>query len=497
MTNQLNRFFSLIPLTSALLVLSACGSLILLGHGAEVPLRAESEAFPGGDGSVGRSPYASFELPATNLPEIQRPLFHAGKALANQPWVKAPTATDSRDGLGPLYNARTCLGCHINGGRGPLPSNEDQAIFTAILRLSVPGEKDPQRGSLPEPVYGDQIQGQSVALSHQLRGRIPAKQPDANSEAPPEARVYLSWQEKNYEYPDGEVRTLRYPQRRIKELGYGALSSQALFSLRAAPAIHGMGLLEAIGQSDIDALADPFDVDDDGISGKVNQVWNFERGAAVPGRFGWKANRANLRITIAGAFQGDVGITNPVFPSQPCTTSQLRCQRAPSGNGAAGFELPEPLLALTINFVESIGVPTARGQTEQTKLGREKFYSSGCAACHQPTFTTKLMAGERAHLGKQVIWPYTDLLLHDMGAGLADGRPDYEASGSEWRTPPLWGVGLSGLVNGVETLLHDGRARNVEEAILWHGGEGEAAQRVFSALDKHEREALLAFVESL
>ena len=492
-----NLVFFLLAGTVALLLLSACGSLVSSGRDAEVPSPEPSEAFPGGSGSVQLVPFASFELPASNLPEVQRPLFHAGKALANQPWVKAPTATDSRDGLGPLYNARTCLGCHINGGRGPLPLNPDQAIFTAILRLSIPGEADLQRGVLPEPVYGDQIQGQSVALSHQLRGKIPTKDPDVNPEAPPEARVYLDWQEKIFEYPDGERRTLRFPQPRIEELGYGPLNPQSLFSLRAAPAIHGMGLVAAIDQGDIDALADPVDRDGDGISGKINRVWDFENGQMAPGRFGWKANRANLRITVAGAFQGDVGITNPVFHGQPCTPSQRRCQNAPNGNDAAGFELPERLLALTVKFVESIGVPIRRSPTEHAEVGREKFYSSGCAGCHHPSFTTRRLASDRAHLGQQLIWPYTDLLLHDMGPDLADGRPDYQASGSEWRTSPLWGVGLSGDVNGVETLLHDGRARNVEEAILWHGGEGEAARNVFAALQKREREALIAFVESL
>ncbi|MFT6288267.1 MAG: CxxC motif-containing protein (DUF1111 family) [Alcanivorax sp.] len=489
-------FFGLNPPGFALLtfiVLAACS----VEHSAPVPARVVSESFPGGEGSVKYQPFASFELPVSNLPEAQIPFFHAGKALANQPWIKAPAATDSRDGLGPVYNARTCLGCHIKGGRGPLPHTSEQAIFTAILRLSVPGEKDPERGSRPDPVYGDQIQGQSVALSHQLRGRIPPKDPDTNPEPPPEARVYLDWSEKSFEYPDGEVRALRVPQPRIEELGYGHLNSQARFSLRAAPAIHGMGLLAVIDQKDIDSLADPHDLDDNGISGRVNQVWDFERGAAVPGRFGWKANRASLRITTAGAFQSDVGITNPVFSAQPCTASQRRCLRTPNGNDAQGFELPERLLALTVSFVESIGVPVSRDQTEQTLVGRERFFTSGCAACHQPTFTTKALAGDRAHLGNQTIWPYTDLLLHDMGAELADERPDYEASGSEWRTPPLWGVGLSARVNGVKTLLHDGRARNIEEAILWHGGEGDGARRRFAALDKRAREALISFVESL
>ena len=501
MATGLKFFRRTITARVAFPTLCLCLSIAFLCNADELsstaPERLPAEAFPGGEGSVGFSPFASFELPAANLPEPQRPLFHAGKALANQPWIKAPTGTDARDGLGPLYNARTCLGCHINGGRGPVPDSGEQAIFTAILRLSVPGEDNLEQGSQPDPVYGHQLQGQSVALSHQLRGRIAPKDPATNPEAPPEARVYIDWREKTYKYPDGEVRTLRVPQTRIEELGYGALDPLALFSLRTAPAIHGLGLLEAIDQDHIDELADPDDFDNDGISGRVNRVWDFERQVIVPGRFGWKANRANLRITTAGAFQADVGITNPIFPEQPCTVSQQRCKRTPNGNNADGIELPEHLLALTVGFVSNIGVPASREQTMQTELGRDLFFRVGCAGCHRPSFTTKTLEGNFAHLGLQKIWPYTDLLLHDMGPELSDGRPDYQASGSEWRTPPLWGLGLSAAVNGVGTFLHDGRARNVEEAILWHGGEAAPTRDSFTELTKSEREAVIEFVNSL
>ncbi|MEM1111024.1 MAG: di-heme oxidoredictase family protein [Pseudomonadota bacterium] len=484
-------------LCSLALLITFNGAACSRGTGAPAPPRLASEAFPGGEGSVKFKPFASFELPAANLPQAQRPHFHAGKALGNQPWIKAPTATDARDGLGPVYNARTCLACHVNGGRGRVPDSGEQPIFSAIVRLSVPGTYDHELGSQPEPVYGDQIQGQSVALSHQLRGRVPLKDPVTNPEAPPEARVFIDWLEKEFIYPDGEVRLLRYPSTRFEELGYGELQQQTQRSLRAAPAIHGLGLLEAVDQASVDALADPDDKDGDGISGRVNQVWDFEAAATVPGRFGWKANRANLRITTAGAFQGDVGISNPVFPEQPCSNAQRRCRRTPTGNNSEGMELPEPMLALTTNFVRNIGVPRARELTERAALGRNHFHESGCAACHNPSFRTSPQAADFAHLGDQVIWPYTDLLLHDMGHELADGRPDYTASGSEWRTPPLWGLGLSQRVNGVNTLLHDGRARTVEEAVLWHGGEAGASRDAFAALKRVDRDALVAFVESL
>lgn len=488
-------FHHLITVAGAALALCACATIAEPNNA--IPARSISEALPGGEGSVKSRPFASFQLPAANLPESQRPLFHAGKALANQPWIKAPTVTDARDGLGPIYNARTCLGCHINGGRGSVPQSDNEAIFTAIVRLSVPGDKDAVRGSQPDPRYGDQLQGQSVALSHQLRGKIPRKNPVTNPEPPPEARIYLDWLEKTFTYTDGESVTLRSPMLRLEELGYGPVDPSALFSLRAAPAIAGMGLLEAIDQTTINALSDPKDSDADGISGRVNQVWDFEQGATVPGRFGWKANRSNLRITTASAFHGDLGISNPIFPGQPCTALQPRCQRTTNGNDANGFELPEHLLALTVGFVRNIGVPSSRQPTAQSELGRTHFFDAGCAACHQPSYITEVRSGDLAHLGGQTIWPYTNLLLHDMGPSLADERPDYDASGSEWRTPPLWGIGLSAKVNGIATLLHDGRARNVEEAILWHGGEGAKARMAFTAMDKRDREALIAFVESL
>ena len=451
---------------------------------------------PGGAGSVKFTPFPSYELPAANLPVEARPEFHAGKALANQAWVKAPTITDARDGLGPLYNARTCLACHANGGRGQLPEAADTPLFSGILRLSLPG-RDPIRGVVPDPIYGEQLQVQSVALTHQLRGRIRHINAAENPEPPPEAQVYIEWREHSFEYPDGQRKSLRRPKPRIDELGYGPLPVALLTSLRAAPAIHGMGLIEAIPQAAIDALADPQDSNGDGISGRVNRVWDPALGANAPGRFGWKANRPGLRVTVAAAFQGDVGISNPLFNEQPCTAVQTRCRRLVSGAGTDGFELPDSLLDLTTEFVRNIGVPAAREGLAAADTGRRQFHAVGCAQCHHPSFKTAEQGIDRAHLGNQLIWPYSDLLLHDMGEGLADGRPDYAADGQEWRTPPLWGIGLSKQVNGVQRFLHDGRARDLEEAILWHGGEASAARQAFAELAVSDRVELLRFLEAL
>lgn len=487
---------------SAVLSLSACqpdAPSSTAQTESVVPALNASEHLPGGIGSSAIMPFPSYEKPVTNLPARAKADFYAGKALAHQPWVKAPTATTARDGLGPLYNARTCLACHINGGRGTVPADNSTPLFNAFLRLSLPGS-DPVAGVIPEPVYGDQLQSQSTALSHQLR----SSQNDLASpdDVAPEGYVYLNWQTRAFTYPDGQHAELRWPEADIRNLGYGPLHEHTLFSLRVAPPIHGMGLLELIDQADIDALADEHDRNQDGISGRVNQVWDVELQKTVPGRFGLKANRPTMAMVVAGAFANDVGISNPLFPAQPCTDAQTICLQQVTGNDEQGkdqqgTELPHTLLQLVINFNRNLAVPERRNADHPEVIaGRSLFYQSGCAACHQPSFVTG-ESSEFPHLSQQVIWPYSDLLLHDMGEELADQRPDYAAGGREWRTPPLWGLGLSQQINGSTTLLHDGRARSVEEAILWHGGEALRARQTFVNLPAEERKALLRFVQSL
>ena len=298
-------------------------------------------------------------------------------------------------------------------------------------------------------------------------------------------------------YPDQQQVELRAPKLDIRQLNYGPLHPQTKFSLRNAPAIHGMGLLEAIDQRDINALQDPDDKNGDAISGRINMVWDPVTQTTQPGRFGLKASRPNLQTTIAGAFANDIGISNPLFPSQPCTTSQMHCTLQVNGNNTDGFELPQDLLDLVVNFNRNLAVPKRSAeQYKNTQNGRALFYQTGCANCHTPRFVTPQSAA-LPHLSNQVIWPYSDLLLHDMGKALADNRPDFIASGSEWRTPPLWGNGLQQPMNGYQQLMHDGRAQSVEEAILWHGGEAQNTKQKFTELNKKERQQLIKFVESL
>jgi len=463
-----------------------------------VEFDSASAALPGGEGSTAFLPFPSYDKPFANLPENARADFYAGKALAEQPWIKAPTTTTARDGLGPIYNARTCLSCHIRGGRGRMPDSGGE-LRQGIVRLSLSPQASEQHanslsllGVIPEPTYGDQLQTQSVSLAHQLRQKA-AKTEFSKTDVPPEAYVKIVWHERNFSYPDGATANLRKPLIELTNQGYGELHQDTRFSLRNAPPIHGMGLLERIPQSSIDSIADPQDNNRDGISGRVNQVWDVEAKQTRPGRFGLKANRPSLAMAVAGAFANDVGISNPLFSESPCTPKQTRCLQQANGNDAEGVELPAHLLELVVNFNRNLGVPSAR---ESSENGRRAFTHVGCVNCHQPSFTTSLDP-QRPHLSQQIIWPYSDLLLHDMSEELADNRTDFTANGSEWRTPPLWGLGLSAKVNGSMHLLHDGRARSVEEAILWHSGEGENAKQLFTALPEETRLALIQFVESL
>ena len=450
---------------------------------------------PGGDTTIAVGPTPSLVQPAANLNDEAKSRFYAGKALATQPWVRAPTTTDARDGLGPVYNARSCLACHIQGGRGPTASHEDEPLLASLVRLSLPG-RGPHGEPLPEPTYGTQLQPQSTSLSHQLRGH-PGVDAGKDRGPAPEARTFIRWTAVPFQYPDGNTVQLRSPALEVQELGYGPLHPDTKKGIRHAPSLAGVGLLELVDQADIERRADPEDEDGDGISGRVNRVWDPESGVERPGRFGLKANQPSVRVQVAGAFSGDMGITSPVFPQQPCTERQPRCQAARHGDDADGFEITEQLLQLVVFFNMSIAVPERRKPSHPKVVrGAELFAQTGCASCHTPHYVTGTNPAY-PHLSNQDIWPYTDLLLHDMGADLADGRQDYLATGSEWRTPPLWGVGLARAMHDDVGFLHDGRARSIEEAIVWHDGEARSSRDRFAALGQSDRLALVAFVRSL
>jgi CxxC motif-containing protein (DUF1111 family) len=275
---------------------------------------------------------------------------------------------------------------------------------------------------------------------------------------------------------------------------YGPLGDDLLVSPRVAPAVIGMGLLEAISENDLLAWADPEDADGDGISGRVNRVWDAKNGATAIGRFGWKANQPSVEQQVAGAFNGDMGITSPLFPKEdlPARESTLLVKYQSGGEP----EIDASHIADVTFYCQTLAVPARRDLDNPIALRGEKLFAEiGCATCHLPSVQTG--AHELSEVAHQTIRPYTDLLLHDMGPELADGRPDFEADGQEWRTPPLWGIGLVETVNKHTRFLHDGRARSLEEAILWHGGEGEKSKEEYTQLSKANRDAVLAFLESL
>jgi CxxC motif-containing protein (DUF1111 family) len=415
----------------------------------------------------------AFSLAAANLTQGEVRVFFFGNRLFNTNWVVAPASTDGFDGLGPLFNRVSCSGCHLRDGRGEAPAGPDDEMLSALVRLSLEGE-GPHGEPLAHAFYGDQLSERA----------IPG--------VAPEGRVQLTWGEIERSYADGTPYRLRRPVIAFLDLPHGPLDG-ALTSLRVAPAVFGMGLLEAVPLETLQQLADPDDGNGDGISGRLNEVWDLSLQASVPGRFGWKANQPSVLQQTAAAAIGDIGLSTPLFPEQNCLAAQGDCLAQQDGGAP---EISAEFLAKLVFYGRTLAVPFARNLGDpKVQQGAALFAELGCAACHIPTLQTG--AHQVTAVADQTIHPFTDLLLHDMGPGLADGRPDFLASGSEWRTAPLWGLGLIELVNGHRFLLHDGRARGPEEAILWHGGEAEAAKEAFRALSAEEREALLAFLLAL
>jgi CxxC motif-containing protein (DUF1111 family) len=287
---------------------------------------------------------------------------------------------------------------------------------------------------------------------------------------------------------------LRAPRLEFREPGYGPLAPGVLTSLRVAPPLYGMGLLEAVPAQAILEYADPDDADGDGISGRPNLVREAADAAPMPGRFGLKGGHGDLHQQIAAAFSEDLGITTPRFPETNCTTVQTACRATPNGGTPEGT----PATHHDLPFYIARLAPPARRDVDdpQVRAGEALFRALGCAACHRETLVTG-SGGELDSFAGREIHPYTDLLLHDMGPGLADGRPDGAATGSEWRTAPLWGLGLARQVEPRARFLHDGRARSIAEAVRWHGGEAGAAQNLYTRLPAARRAVLLRFLESL
>ena len=431
----------------------------------------------------------AFSHPSANM-DFERQLdFHVGNGIFRKLWVSAPASTKSSDGLGPLHNARSCQSCHLKDGRGRPPRSGERAV-SMLLALSVPPRDAGERRllaegrvrAIPEPVYGAQLQTFSV------------------QGVPAEGRIGIAYEERAVSLAGGATIRLRHPRYTVLDPGYGPLDPETMLSPRVAPPMIGMGLIEAIPEADIVALADPEDADGDGISGRASRVWSARHGRTMLGRFGWKAGAASVEEQTARAFSGDIGLSSHLSPEAwgDCTQAQPRCREAPHGlDPAEGVEVPGKMFDPVVFYAKHLAVPARRevGATE-VLAGKGLFYGAGCTGCHRPKFVTARDAGQPEH-AFQLIWPYSDFLLHDMGDALADHRPEGVASGREWRTPPLWGIGLTERVNGHTRFLHDGRARGLLEAVLWHGGEAQPARDAVVRMSEAERAALLAFLRSL
>lgn len=429
------------------LFVGLAGLTLALGCGDN----AEGEDRQGGDTTVDDRTREAFRRPAANLDDAGRARFQAGRSPFDFVWAVPK--------LGPLFNHHSCLGCHAGNGRG-LSQIGDGDTSQALVRVSLTeGTPDEPGGPVPVPGYGLQLQ------DHATVGL-------------PEVRVTLRWIEFTESYGDGDLVSMREPRIEVRTPMGDFLPPNVRFSYRQSAPIIGLGLLEAIPEATLRALADPDDADGDGISGRVNIVWDPEHQRSVVGRFGWKANAPTLRVQVAGAFRHDIGMTSYLFPEED-----------------GSRDLNDQQLDDTVFFVSTVGVPAAAPRDDRAFAGKTLFRKYGCASCHVPT----LMTGEHPipELAHQRIHPYTDLLLHDVGDRLTDARPDFLAEGVEWRTPPLWGIGLTKLILPGATFLHDGRARTLEEAILWHGGEAMAAREAFRTAPRADREALIAFLETL
>lgn len=376
-------------------------------------------------------------------------------------------------GLGPIYNQVSCLRCHGNDGRG-FPPLDGQANQNMVIRLSLPGT-EPNGEPLGVPGFGGQLQDR------------------ANVGTRPEGRAVFQWQHSTFTLPDGEQVAMRRPIVQLTDL-YASLPPNHMLSVRLPRPVFGLGLVEAISEADIMANADEYDRDGNDISGRANRVWDYVNQRQTLGRFGWKANIADLLNFTATAFKEDIGLTSYIQPQENAHGQSQMLDFPPSQRV---YDLPDSVVQSIAFYLKTLAVP-ARRHTDQemVKRGQALFKQIGCVGCHISQFKTRTDVSLPAVSG-QYIRPYSDFLLHNMGPDLSDGRPDYLADGSEWRTPPLWGIGLTRQTNGNEYYLHDGRARSLQEAILWHGGEATRAQNAFQNLSRSDREALLRFLGSL
>ena len=452
-------------------------SMLVSACDSESPVAVESapvfstSELSGGETTIFDASSHAFSIPAPNLSTAALETHLEGDVEFEAVFVTAPAVVNP--GLGPIYNNVSCINCHARDGRGRPPS-ADEELVSLLFRLSLPKAEDSETGKPPTPVpgFGTQLNNRAIV------------------EANPEGKVKIEYTEQTLTTADGTRVHLRHPNYTFTDT-YQPLPEVVEVSPRVAPVVFGLGLLEAIPENAILAYADEADVDGDGISGKPNFVWDVVQQRYTLGRFGWKANQPTLLQQVAAAYNDDMGITTSLFRTENSAGQPQLTEHS------AMPEVSDEILETVTFYVQTLAVPARRNVNDpQVKQGEQLFAKAQCASCHIPTLRTGVLSGVPS-VSNQTIHPYTDLLLHDMGPDLTDNRPDFHASGSEWRTPPLWGIGLVRRVNGHTNFLHDGRARNLMEAILWHGGEAEMSRQIVEQMSKVERDALIAFLESL
>ncbi|MGP5550409.1 di-heme oxidoreductase family protein [Psychrobacter namhaensis] len=475
---------------------------------AGVPLQQLASFDPqeikqGGDTGISISSAESYSKPSSNLTASRKGSFFIGNAFFRQPWVIAPASTDSRDGLGALFNVAACQSCHVKDGRGHAPMNIDDDADSLLIRLAMPATTDEQRQQLQNsliekvahPMYGGQLQDRGI------------------QGVPAEARIAVQWTDKTVTFTDGHVETLRAPTFNLTKPGYGPFDDELMVSPRVALPMIGLGLLEQIPDEDIKKQAIDNDNNSD-ISGKFNWVMDPQTGKHALGRFGWKAGQTKLLTQNQSAFNEDMGLTSNIRPHESCMPTQTACVKATTGadeqgDGRPPIEVNDEVAKFVEFYTRNLAVPHRRNADDKLVLaGKKRFYDMGCQSCHTPRYQLPKTDDDHLEQHGQVIYPYTDLLLHDMGDDLADrtiagklppkdAQVEFLANSYEWRTPALWGIGLAQTVDPQATFLHDGRARTLMEAVLWHGGEAQEQQKKVLNLDKQGRAELNAFLKSL
>ena len=462
----------------------------------------------GGDTGITITSSESYSKPSSNITASRKGSFFIGNAFFRQPWVIAPASTDSRDGLGPLFNVAACQSCHVKDGRGHAPMHSDDDADSLLIRLAMPATTDEQRKQLQDsliekvvhPIYGGQLQDRGI------------------QGVPAEARISVEWTDKPMTFADGHVETLRAPTFNLTKPGYGAFDDELMVSPRIALPMIGLGLLDQIPDDDIkkQAVANKASADKNGTSirGKFNWVMDPQTGKTALGRFGWKAGQTKLVTQNQSAFNEDMGLTSNIRPIESCTSAQTACLEATTGadeqgNGKPPVEVSDEVVKFVEFYTRNLAVPNRRDADDALVLaGKKRFYGMGCQSCHTPRYQLPKTDDDNLEQHGQVIYPYTDLLLHDMGDGLADrtiagklppkdAQVEFLANSYEWRTPALWGIGLAQTVDPQATFLHDGRARTLMEAVLWHSGEAAKQQQQVLQLDKQGRAELNAFLQSL